>query len=269
MQKKKIIVIILTVLIFLSASILGVSAVYRVADVTVNAPVVSLEAQAEAVELQQRLQKAYENDSTIFANDEKAKTIVSEFPYFRLKSFKKDFPDRIVVELQEDEEVYAVPVDGADNSYYILNGEGTVLGVRNNISNRSDGAENIFITGDSRFSVTGEKGKPLSGDDCLQTLFAFCMRVDIRLEGIRRNVVKIEVQRPTVDSTETTFVLFMREGVKIYVRNPSMSTLEKAEKAMDEYFAFDDAKRLNGFLAVYDGENGVLCQYYYDESVLG
>ena len=265
MQKKKLIVIILTVLMFLSASVLGVSAVYRVADVTVNAPVVSLEARAEAMELQRRLLLAYQQDSTLFANPEKAENVVAEFPYFRLKTFKKDYPDRLIIEVQEDEEVYAVPVSGTENLYYVLNREGTVLCTRGNIANRSDGENNVLLTGDTRFNVVGEKGKPLSGDGCLQDLFAFCMQVENLLNGMRRNVVQVEVRRPTVD--ETVFVLYMREGVKIYVRNPSALTLEKANRAVDAYFALDVPNRLTGFLAVY-GEGEVRCQYYYDDSFL-
>ena len=51
----KIVTIILTVLIFLSAVTLGVSAVYRVNEVTVSAVTVSEEAKTEAVAFRLRL----------------------------------------------------------------------------------------------------------------------------------------------------------------------------------------------------------------------
>ena len=59
MRGKKILIILLTLLVFLSVTTLGVSTVFRVEEVTVIAPVVSEEAKAEASDLQNRLQKAY------------------------------------------------------------------------------------------------------------------------------------------------------------------------------------------------------------------
>ncbi len=59
MRGKNLLIIILTVALFLSASVLGVTTVYRVSEVTVNAPVVSEEAKSEAQALQTRLKEAY------------------------------------------------------------------------------------------------------------------------------------------------------------------------------------------------------------------
>ena len=50
MQKKSVLVILLTVLIFLSACALGVSTVYRVGEVTVQAETLSAEAETEAAQ---------------------------------------------------------------------------------------------------------------------------------------------------------------------------------------------------------------------------
>ena len=60
MQKKTVLVIILTALIFLSAGVLGVSTVYRVNEVTVRAATLSSEAETEAEQLKEKLQQAYE-----------------------------------------------------------------------------------------------------------------------------------------------------------------------------------------------------------------
>ena len=48
MKKKNFLIIILTVLVFLSAAVLGVATVYRVSEVTVDVATVSKAAQAEA-----------------------------------------------------------------------------------------------------------------------------------------------------------------------------------------------------------------------------
>ena len=258
MRKKNVLVIILTVLIFLSAAVLGVSTVYRVDDVTVNAPVVSEEAKAEARELQNRLSAAYKKESTLFADDETAKTIVAEFPYFRLVSFKKAYPDRLVVEVREDAEVYAVAANDEASSYYILSANGTVLGIRAESKNRSDGMANVLLTG---LDVTGEKGGTLVGDESLSYLFAFTQAVFEKLGGIRRNITSVDISRPASDVKQTMFTLTTYEGVKLYVRNPAENTAEKAEKAMDAYLSLSDRERLTGMVVVWDGTDGVKTQY--------
>ena len=146
MRGKKILIILLTVLVFLSAATLGISTVFRVDEVTVIAPVVSEEAKAEASDLQNRLQKAYEKKNTIFLDSELADKIIEEFPYFRITTFEKDYPNRIVVTVSEDEEVYAVQ---KGEEYYILNSSGVLLGIRKDYVKRSDENNNLLITGNN------------------------------------------------------------------------------------------------------------------------
>ena len=258
MRKKKVWVFILTLLMFLSAAVLGISTVYRVNEVTLYAPVVSQEAQLEAKALQDKLFAAYEKDSTLFTSEEKAKQVIDEFPYFHLTKFEKAYPNRIVIEVQEQAEVFAVPA--SDNAgYYILGETSTVLGVRETCENRSDGVELVLITG---LNATGEKGEPLGGDDCLDSLFTVLGQMHQRLDGIRRNLRSVEVQRPATDEKQMMFVCTTVEGVKLYIRNPNQNTLEKANAAIDAYFALSDAERLTGMVLVYDGEQGVKTQYF-------
>lgn len=258
MRKKNVLVIILTALLFLSATVLGVSTVYRVDDVMLNAPVVSEEAKTEAQELQKKLSAAYKKQSTMFADDKTAKKIIAEFPYFQLVSFKKSYPDRIVVEVREDAEVYAVAANKEATSYYVLSANGTVLGVRAQPQNRSDGMANVLIGG---IDVTGEKGGKLTGDESLSYLFEFTNTVFEKLGGIRRNITSITVSRPASDSRQTMFTLTTYEGVKVYVRNPAENVVEKAEKAIDAYLSLSDRERLTGMLVVWDGTDGVKTQY--------
>ncbi len=266
MRKKNIIVIILTVLIFLSAAVLGFSAVYRVDEVLVVAPVVSQEAKSEAEILRGKLLSVYEKQSIFSADDTQAKSIVAQFPYFHMTSFEKDYPNRIVVTVEEDDEIYAVENKTA-GSYYILGADGTVLGIRADATNRADGAANVLITGTPALTLTGEKGQVLQGDEALGCLFAFCLEIDARLNGIRTNVSEIEVLRPASDEAETIFRLHMREGVTVYVRNPSAQSSEKAKTAMDKYLSLSDAERLVGAIYVFGDENGIGCNYYERDEI--
>ena len=120
MKKKNVLIVILTVLVILSATVLGVANVYRVDSVCVSATTVSKQAEEEVGELQARLEQAYSGENSFFATREFADEIIVDFPYFIITSFEKSYPNRIVIGIAEDAEVFALPsVDGT--SYYILN----------------------------------------------------------------------------------------------------------------------------------------------------
>lgn len=264
MRKKNVLIIVLTTLIFLSVAVLGFTTVYRVNAVAVRAPVVSEAARAEAEELQKKLTAAYEKQSIFFANDELAKEIVAEFPYFNVTGFEKKYPNRLVVEVTEDAEVYAI--EAGNGQYYILSIDGTVLGIRENYKNRSDHADNLLITG---LTATGEKGEALSDDSCLQTLFPFLKKVSELFGGIRRNVLCVEVLRPASVEEETVFKLTTCEGVNIYVRNPSSLTEQKAEIAIEQYTGLSAKQKLKGMLLISDVLGEVVCDYHQTDLMGG
>ena len=84
MQKKKIVTVILTAILFLSAALIGVANVYRVDSVVLNAGTVSSAARAEAEALKKELEEAYAGESSIFAGETVAKEIFEKYPYFRM-----------------------------------------------------------------------------------------------------------------------------------------------------------------------------------------
>lgn len=264
MRKKNVLVIVLTALIFLSVAVLGVSTVYRVNTVAVRAPVVSEMAKTEAEQLQEKLTAAYDKQSIFSANDELAKEIVSQFPYFNITGFEKKYPNRIVVEITEAAEFYACPNESG--SYYILSLGGAVLEIRSDYKNRADGADNLLIEG---LTATGEKGEALSGDGCLSTLFPFLEKVSEALGGIRRNILSVKVLRPASSEEETVFKLTTREGVNIYVRNPSVLTDQKAELAVAQYVALSTGQKLKGMLMVSDVSGEIVYDYHQKDTIGG
>ena len=264
MRKKNVLVIVLTVLLLLSAVVLGVSTVYRVNSVSVRASVVSDEANAEAEELQTLLTAAYDKQSIFSADDSLAKEIVEKFPYFNVTGFEKKYPNLLVVEVTEEAEVYALSVDETNTSYYIVSEKGTVLGIRSDYKNRSDNADNLLITG---LQVTGAKGAPIAGDDCIPTLFPFLAKVSSLLEGIRRNIASVEVLRLASSAEETVFKLNTLEGVHIYVCNPSALTEQKAETAVSEYLSMTTEQRLKGMLLISDSSGEVIYDYNQTDEI--
>ena len=266
MKARKALVIILTVLIFLSCAMLGFATVFRIDSVQVNPTAVSAEAMSEAEQMQDLLTKAYQSENTVFVKDTKAREIVNGFPYFRFVAFKKAYPNRLVIEVAEDAEVYAVAKDIEQTEFYILNAQGMVLGVRDNYRNRADstGKEyNVLLSG---FTATGNKGETLTGTGNYPYLFSVCQKADELLGGIRGNVVSAEIQGGA--SPETVVLkLVMREGVSLCLRNPSQKTLEKTKALIDYYTAKDgqgltDQQRTRGALVVQETAGQLQCVYF-------
>ena len=253
-MRRKILVVVLTILIFLSVGLLGFSTVYRVESVTVNATVVSDAARVEAQALQERLTEAYAKDGILFVDEEKAEEIIKEFPYFRITAFEKDYPNRLIVSVQEDAEVYAVAQENSSN-YYILGADGTVLGIRETYVNRLNGEENVLLKG---LTAMGEKGKALSGDECISSMLLLCNSMSEKLNGIRRNVVGVEVYSR---SPQLIYRVTMREGVSIYVGNPKVNTEEKAKLAIDKYMSLSSEEKLTGRIMISDNTGTLVVVY--------
>lgn len=266
MTKRNWIIILLSILLFLSAAVLGVSSVYRVDEVTLYAPVISDEAEEEAAALKTRLLETYKKRSTLFAGREEADAVAEEFPYLRIVSFKKSYPNRLVLEVREDAEVYAVPTSETQEEYYILNADGVLLGVRKDSANRSTGGHNVILNGAHALNIVAEKGKVLTGDETFQALLAFVKQAHESLDGIQRNVLSVEVLRPAAATKETIFKVQTEEGVLLYVRNPLERTGEKAAKAMEEYLKLGDDEKTSGALLVYDEEE-TISVYYTTEDI--
>jgi hypothetical protein len=250
---KKLWVILLTVLVFISGSVLGISSVYRVDTVTLKTNLVSQEAKQEAKNLQARLESEYDKASIFFADEKEALEIIKDYPYFRLSSFEKEYPNRIVIEVTENAETYAVEKE--DGGYYILSVDGTVLAIRDLPANPLNGEENVILTG---LNVSGKLGEKIGGDNCIEGILKFSECVSKNLGGIRRNEVHVEV---FARAPETIFCFTMKEGVKLYISSPTIALEEKAKKAIDEYMALSNAQKMGGKLVILDGDSEILAIY--------
>jgi hypothetical protein len=243
---KKIVVIVLTVMMFLSATFIGVANVYRIDHVVLDAKMFSAAAKDEAAKIQLALQEAYAGESILFADGVRAEELVKEYPYFRITKLEKRKPNVLYVEAVEDMEVFAVRVG---DDYSILSQSGTVLTVRKDSKNRVDGEANIVIEG---ANPIGEIGQEISGAGFAE-LFKVCSILSEKLNGLRANIERIEFDR--VDDGGRIFFC-MREGVKICLVHANILTESKAEKMADEYLNMSPEQRLTGFLHVTESLDG-------------
>lgn len=221
MKAKKIITIVLTVIIFVTAAFLGVSAVYRVEEVTLIVQNVSSPALEEAAQLKVALEEAYLKKSTIKADDLAAKTAFESFAYFRLTGFEKDYPGRLVITATEDEETYAVAYG---ENYVIFSGDGTRLSERALMQNRADGTNNLLV---SSAAVN------LSANFCNTAIFRLLNTLDGLFCGIRGNVVKAELVRRA--DLVVLVRLYFREGVQAAVYTPDENAQAKANALYECY----------------------------------
>ncbi len=250
---KKVVTILLTVLVFLSAVFIGVSNVYRVDGVTVVAKTYSEAAKAEAAQMQKELQEVYTGESTLFATEELALSVIEKYPYFRLTRFEKRYPDVLCIEATEDAEVFAVK---AGSDYYILSQEGTILDIRADSSNRADGKENVEITGANPVGAIGEKVRGAGFDELLK----MCVIMSEKLNGVRSNLEEI-----VFDNVEEGGRIFlrMREGVRIAVIHAHLLTEEKARLFTEKYLALNDEERLTGFIHATESMDGTTALITY------
>lgn len=249
-MRKKVVVILLTVLVLFSACILGVSTVYRIDEVTLKVQGVSDSeaARREEETLRETLLKAYKGDSILFSKQKKAEKILVQYPCFRLTDFEKKSPNRIVVKVTEEAEVYAV--EKGENGYYILSADGTTLCERDTPQNRVDGENNLIIKG---FSVSANRGEQPSSDPAFTHALAFCRELSALFNGIRKNVLSLERVEKTPDGTDipvTMLCFTMREGVKIYISQPETLTKEKAQAAVEKYFSLSVTERTKGAITL-------------------
>ena len=253
-MRKKTVVILLTAFVFIAVALLGVSTVFRVRSAMVDAEVISQAAMTEVEELQKRLEAAYDKDSTFGVNDKKAKEILEDFPYFRMTGFSKAYPDKIVVKVTEDAEVFAMEKAGT-NDYYILGADGTILTIRSSTENRLDGSPNIIVRGEG-LNVSGEKGEKINGGDNVNAMLDICLVMDEQLDGLRDNVVSIQLAKYAPE-----LCIVMQEGVKIYIGEPMVMTQEKAGAVIEKYLSLTDAQRMKGRIAVTASEGEILISY--------
>lgn len=253
-MRKKLWTILLTIFVFLSGALLGFSTVYRVDTVTVNVNYVTEEARIEGEDLQTRLERAYQGSSTFFVKQKTAEEVLKEYPYFRISGFKKSFPKRLIIEITENAEVYAIEKT-AGEEYYILSADGVVLDVREDYINPLNGEANVVLKG---LTVDVEKEKKPTGDACFTPVLGVCQELSVALNGIRCNVVSVALIRRT---PETILAITMREGVKIYISNPTQLTREKVEVALTEYNALTDAEKTGGRILLFESSGQIYPNY--------
>ncbi len=244
-MKKRVLTILLTALLFLSAVALGVSSVFRVDGVSLSVTYTTQEGKTQAEGLQERLEQLYHRESTFSVQQSKADDLVKEYPYFRVVSFKKSYPSTLKIAIVEENETYAL--QKGEGEYYILGDSGRIVDIR------AEYAQCLLLTG---VSWQGEKGELPTGEG-VHTLVELCQSMDRALGGIRTNASSVAY----VAGEDSHCVVTMREGVELVIYAPEKLTASKGEEAVNAYLSLSDERKTRGKITLRDADGKVFALY--------
>ncbi len=256
MQKKGFIAVLLSIILFLAIGVLGVANVFRIDGVSLISNTISSTAQVEAAQLQEELNNKYIRQNALFVDQSEADAILQKFPYFRITSFRKEFPNRLVVEVKEDEEMFAIETS---SGYKILSADGILLGNNKSTSENRTGSPNILVKG---LALEGELGKVVSGNGQIDG-FVCIVRAMAAADGmggsLRSNVLEIEVAQSPMPQQMT---LKMKEGVTAYVYDFDEDSVQKAILVVQTYLGLQDSQKVTGKILVGKTVDGLSAEYF-------
>ncbi len=247
-MKKIIITTALSVLLFLAAVAAGLNVIFSVSEVQVTFTAHSEQSREDAAALQTEL-NAFVGESSISLELTEVEEIVKKYPYFRVLSLEKKYPQTIQLAVEEREERYAIAKEGG---FTLYDKEGVLLGEVSENKNRIDGAENIVMTG-------VEAGTPR-----FEEAVKICAAMEGQLGDIRMSVREISLTTAAVsDRSNDYFTVVMREGFRVQIYDTADRGEEKATLAAQFYLAETQAEQIiTGEAVVFADEAGNLqCHY--------
>ena len=248
MKTRVILTTIVSFVLLVAVVAAGLNAVFTVTLVDSEFSVYSGAGREDALSLKADLER-YVGDSTTFLDVEDVKDTVKSYPCFEVETVEKHFPKTLKVKVSERKEFFAVP---NGETYAILDENGLYLHDGENVNRL--GGMNVLLDG---FELSLSRGERAEGGYIAEVFEMFSVFSEL-LPGVRANVVSVSlVSGGGQDTPEhKSFVVTMREGVKIAIRNPSADIAVKARAAFcDEeagYLsdAFADKKRVYGAISV-------------------
>ena len=249
MKRQKILVAVISVVLFLAALLLGANTVFSVSRIDIAFGVSSPQARAHSLALQRTLEEEYLGENIFFVQRDRVTAAFDGYPYLSVISFEKSYPDKLVLSVEEKLESYAAAVEEESGTvFYMLSADGSVLRKSAENKNNVDGGENFRIEG-LRYSASDG----FSSDGNFRTVLEICARLDEAAGGIRTAFASLAVSS---DATGTELTVYTREGVEIRVGDPASHTEEKIGKALEMYLALEDKDKLFGYITVRDNADG-------------
>ena len=240
MVNKRLLVIILSVLFVFTAVAVGF---FALTDNTIEVSILAFEDSDEQLDRLNGELSVFKGKNFLFVDPLEIEQIVEADPYFECLSVKKQFPDKIFVNVRERREVYYITVNEKN---YLLDEKGFVLSEFNGEISR-----NFIKINLSNVTIENlEIGNVIkTSSPILDTIFYMVEKVD-STDCIKEMTIEDKV-------VQTDVVFDTYTSVKIRIVDAGTSGLVKAEKAFSVYHdeAQDYVKTFNELKAYL--ENGV------------
>ncbi len=244
---------IISLLLLAAVVAAGLNAIFTINVVNAEFSVASAEGEREAAEIKEKLDRLV-GKSTTFLDEEEVSSIIAAYPCMKADRIAKHYPSAIEVSVSERNETFAVLTE---RGYAVLDEDGTYLYNKDSLINRK-GGENVLLTG---FSFSLAQGERLEDEKFSTVLSMYGVFLDV-LHEARANVISIAYHAGLVSDT---FLIQMREGIRIEIVSPSDMAEEKARAALTDetygYLARSDGERLSGCITVVGAEGKILVDY--------
>ncbi len=231
----------------------GLNAVFTVTSVEAGFSVVSAEGEKEAAELKRKLD-GFVGKSSAFLHEEEVASVIAAYPCMKADKIVKRYPFTLEVAVSEREEMFSVL---SERGYAVISDDGTFLYYKNDLTNRK-GGENIILTG---FGLSLTQGEKIEDENFITLLSAYSVFGEVLTEA-RANVVSVAY---TAGAVSDTFVIQMREGIRIEIVSPADMTEEKVKAALldaeEGYLVCTDGEKLCGCITVVGGAGGIQVDY--------
>lgn len=242
----------LTVSLYVIVLLLCLSFLFSVQEVKCNYSMVTISERYQAVN--EKLEK-YENKNLLFVNTSKIKKELQKDPYIKVISIKKDFPNKILVNIEERREMFSLETETQkfilDENYFVLksvdkSAETEVISLKLNYAN--------FSTQELKV------GKEINA---IQDDIIVCVNQMLSIFSDWKNILKgIEVEQVFGENNNYRVYFYTNQGVVIEIRKALEDGTTKAQNAYDRYSTLTDYEKTKGKILSYKKADGTFAVDY-------
>ena len=251
-MKHKKIFYILIVSLYVVVLLLSLSFLFSVKEVKRNYSMIA--GSQRYTQVEEKLD-SYQNKNLLFINTSKIKNNLENDPYIVVKSIKKDYPNVLIVDIEERREMFVIETETEkfilDDKYFVLK----------KLDKQAE-TENIkLILNYKQFDSTqlfvGEELKAINDE------IIVCVNEMLSIFSDWKNLLKcIEVEQVFGEATNFRVNFHTNQGVVIEVWKALDEGVKKAQEAYNRYCSLTDFEKTKGRLLSYKDNNNVIKVVY-------
>ena len=235
MKYKKLLVLI-TCLLFVTVAVFCFASAFKITSLEIR--VTAVENSSENLSFKcEEVAKKYEGSNLVFIDTDDIKKELSDISgYVNVVSVEKQFPSKLLIEVEERKEVFVV---ASGNDFYALDVDLRVLAKKDSIKNNIDGKDNLILNiSEADFNKNVTIGEILSIYD--NTTSNYLLNVSNLLAEYKNDIasVSVTVKKDGVDYKTVT--LIMKEGVKFTISKSDVESYNKIKETYEFYLELEN-----------------------------